>query len=44
MGSTFGQLYRFTVFGASHAPEIGVVIEGLPAGTKIDREALRAFL
>ena len=44
MGSTFGQLYRFTVFGASHAPEIGVVIEGLPAGIKIDREELQAFL
>ncbi len=44
MSSQFGQSYRFTVFGESHAPEIGVIIEGLPAGIPIDREALQAFL
>ncbi len=44
MGSTYGQLYRFTVFGESHSPGIGVTIEGLPAGFRPDREALRAFL
>lgn len=32
------------IFGESHAPEIGVVIEGVPAGTAVDRAALQAFL
>ena len=32
------------VFGESHAPEIGVEIEGVPAGTVIDMDQLQAFL
>ena len=44
MGNTFGNLYRFTIFGQSHAPAIGVTIEGVPAGTVIDFDALQAFL
>ncbi|MGN1002538.1 MAG: chorismate synthase [Oscillospiraceae bacterium] len=44
MGNSFGNLYRFTIFGQSHAPAIGVTIEGLPAGMELDREALSAFL
>ena len=35
---------KIKVFGESHAPEIGVEIEGVPAGTEIDFAALRAFL
>lgn len=44
MGNSFGTLYRFTIFGQSHAPAIGVTIEGLPAGMEIDRGALSAFM
>ena len=44
MSNTFGKTYRITIFGESHAPEIGVVIEGLPAGSVIDWAALQAFL
>ena len=44
MGNSFGNIYKFTVFGQSHAPAIGVTIEGLPAGEKIDMEALQSFL
>ena len=44
MGNTFGNLYRFTIFGQSHAPAIGVTIEGVPAGTAIDFDALQACL
>ncbi|MBO4872458.1 MAG: chorismate synthase [Lachnospiraceae bacterium] len=44
MSNTFGKSYRFTVFGESHAPEIGVCVEGLPAGIRIDTAALQAFL
>jgi chorismate synthase len=34
--NSFGERYRVTVFGESHAPEVGVVIEGVPAGSAID--------
>ena len=47
ISSTFGKNLRVTVFGGSHEPEIGVSIEGLPAGftaADIDMEQLRAFL
>jgi chorismate synthase len=44
MSNTIGSRYRFTIFGQSHAPAIGVTIEGLPAGFKPDMEALSAFL
>ena len=35
---------KLRVFGESHAPEIGVEIEGIPKGTEIDVAALQAFL
>ena len=35
---------KIKVFGESHAPEIGVDIDGVPAGTRIDMEELQAFL
>ena len=44
MGSTYGENLKFTIFGQSHSPAIGVTIEGLPAGFAIDLEALQAFL
>ena len=44
MKFTYGQKYRFEIFGASHAPEIGVTIDGLPAGFAIDFDTLAAFL
>lgn len=44
MSNSFGACYRFTIFGQSHAPAIGVTIEGLPAGFAPDMEALNAFL
>ena len=35
---------KIRIFGESHAPEIGVEIEGIPKGTVIDGAALQAFL
>ena len=42
--NSFGSKIRVTIFGESHGPAIGCVLEGLPAGEKIDFEALGAFL
>ena len=44
MSSSYGENIRITIFGQSHAPAIGVTIEGLPAGFSINRAALQAFL
>lgn len=44
MSNSFGRLFRFTIFGQSHAPAIGVCIEGVPAGLKINMEKLSAFM
>ena len=44
MGNSCGNLFRFTIFGQSHAPAIGVTIEGVPAGEKIDLDSLGSFL
>ena len=44
MSNSFGNLFRFTIFGQSHAPAIGVCMEGLPSGFEPDMEALSAFL
>ena len=44
MSNTLGSKLRVTVFGQSHAPAIGAVIEGLPAGFTPDMEAVAAFM
>ena len=38
MSSTFGDKIKISVFGESHGNGIGVVIDGLPAGEKIDMD------
>ena len=32
----FGERFRVGVFGSSHGPEVGVTIDGLPAGIPLD--------
>ena len=44
MGSTYGENIRVTIFGQSHAPAVGVTIDGIPAGETVDFDRLRAFL
>ena len=44
MSSTLASNLRISIFGQSHSGGIGCVIDGLPAGEKIDIEALQAFL
>lgn len=40
MSNSFGQLFRITTYGESHGPAIGVVIDGCPAGLKVDYDLL----
>ena len=35
MNNSFGNILRMTIFGASHAEKVGVVIEGLPKGIRL---------
>lgn len=42
--NTFGQIFRITTFGESHGPALGCVIDGMPAGIKIDLDAVQAML
>ena len=44
MSSSYGENLRLTIFGQSHSPAVGMTLEGLPAGVKLDMEKLRAFL
>ena len=44
MSSQYGRKLKLSIFGQSHSPAIGVNIDGLPAGIKLDIEKLKAFL
>ncbi len=44
MSFTTGEKIRISLFGQSHSEAMGMVIEGLPAGIKIDEEKLSAFM
>ncbi len=44
MSCSFGDKIKIQVFGQSHSQALGVVIDGLPAGTRIDMDAVNAFL
>ena len=44
MSSSYGENIRLTIFGQSHSPAIGMTLEGIPAGERIDLETLQRFL
>jgi chorismate synthase len=36
MSSRFGRLFTLTTFGESHGPGVGVVVDGMPPGMRVD--------
>ena len=44
MSSYLGRNLHVSVFGQSHSPAIGVCVDGLPAGERVDLEELQSFL
>ena len=44
MNNSFGHRLKITIFGASHAEEVGVLVEGVPAGVALPMEAFTADL
>ncbi|MGN1381443.1 MAG: chorismate synthase [Eubacterium sp.] len=44
MSSSYGKWVRISIFGQSHSEAIGVTIDGLPAGIKIDMTELQRFM
>jgi len=42
--NSFGERFRFTTFGESHGKAIGCVVDGVPAGLKIDEEFIQSEL
>jgi len=43
-GNTFGKIFKISTYGESHGPAIGVVIDGCPAGLKLDAERIQSDL
>ena len=44
MSNTFGRMFRFTTWGESHGHSLGVVIDGCPAGMKLDQKDIQKDL
>jgi chorismate synthase len=42
--NSFGRLFRFTTWGESHGPAIGVVVDGCPPGLTLDEAHVQRFL
>ena len=44
MKSSYGENLKLTIYGASHASQIGMTLEGIPAGLPVDLKALQRFM
>lgn len=44
MSSHWGQIFRISTWGESHGPAVGVVIDGCPAGLKIEEATIQREL
>jgi chorismate synthase len=36
--NSFGRQFRVSIFGESHGPSVGIIIDGCPAGLKLSAE------
>ncbi len=43
-GNSFGTLFRFTTWGESHGPAIGVVVDGCPSLIPLSEKDIQSFL
>lgn len=43
-GNSFGTLFRFTTWGESHGPALGVVVDGVPSRLPLSEEDVQHFL
>src|SRR6185437_4652908 len=43
-GNSFGTLFRFTTWGESHGPAIGVVVDGVPSRLALSDVDIQAYL
>ena len=44
MRSSYGTNFSLTLFGESHGPAVGFVLDGLPAGIELDLQNIRDAL
>lgn len=44
MSCNFGSKIKLTIFGQSHSQAIGCVLDGIPAGIKLDFDRIEAFM
>ena len=44
MSSTFGNKLKISLFGESHGPAVGIVMDGLPSGFVINLDELQEFM
>ena len=44
MSSTYGESLKLSIFGQSHGPAIGMTLDGIPAGLRVDFNKLQEFL
>ena len=43
-GNSFGKMFSLTSFGESHGPALGVILDGIPAGLKVNQNDLQEEL
>ncbi|MBT3771983.1 MAG: chorismate synthase, partial [Euryarchaeota archaeon] len=41
MRMSLGEQLRVTLFGESHGPSVGALVEGIPPGIEVDREQIQ---
>ena len=42
--NTFGRVFRFTTWGESHGPALGVVVDGCPPGIELSESDIQPFM